>query len=78
MEMGRPGEALPYFGSLTRTSHPVDYERGRIYEQLGQLERAREAYVLFLVSRQQADPMFQPMIQDARAALQRLAVATTE
>jgi tetratricopeptide (TPR) repeat protein len=78
METGRPREALPYFGSLTKTSHPVDYERGRIYEQLGQLERAREAYVLFLASRQQADPMFQPMIQDARAALQRLAVATTE
>jgi DNA-binding SARP family transcriptional activator/TolB-like protein len=78
MEMGRPREALPYFGSLTRTSHPVDYQRGRIYEQLGQLERAREAYALFLAPRQQADSVFQPMIQDARAALQRLAVAMTE
>jgi tetratricopeptide (TPR) repeat protein len=78
METGRPREALPYFGSLTRTSHPVDYERGRLYEQLGQLERAREAYALFLAPRQQADPVFQPMIQDARAALRRLAVARTE
>jgi DNA-binding SARP family transcriptional activator/predicted negative regulator of RcsB-dependent stress response len=78
METGRPREALSYFGSLTGTSHPVDYERGRIYEQLGQLERAREAYALFLASRQQADPMFQPKVQDARAALQRLAVVTTE
>ena len=57
---------------------PTDYERGRIYEQLGEVERAREAYALFLAPRQQADPVFQPMIQDARAALQRLAVATTE
>ena len=78
LEMGRPREALPYFESLTRTSLPADYERGRIYEQLGEVERAREAYALFLAPRQQADPMFQPMIQDARAALQRLAVATSE
>ena len=78
VEMGRPREALPYFESLTRSSHPIDYERGRIYEQLGQIEPAREAYALFLAPRQQADPVFQPMIQDARAALQRLAVATAE
>jgi serine/threonine-protein kinase len=77
VETGHPRKALAYFGSLTRTSHPVDYERGRIYEQLGQLERAREAYALFLVARQNSDPVFRPMIQDARAALQRLA-ATTE
>ena len=78
IEMGRPREALPYFETLTRTSLPIDYERGRIYEQLGDVERAREAYAVFLAPRQQADPMFQPMIQDARAALQRLAVATPE
>jgi DNA-binding SARP family transcriptional activator/TolB-like protein len=82
LEMGRPREALPYFESFTSawlpTELPTDYERGRIYERLGQVERAREAYALFLAPRQQADPMFQPMIQDARAALQRLAVAATE
>jgi tetratricopeptide (TPR) repeat protein len=78
LEMGRPREALPYFETLTGTWLPSDYERGRIYEQLGIEERAGEAYALFLAPRQQADPMFQPMIQDARAALQRLAVATTE
>jgi DNA-binding SARP family transcriptional activator/TolB-like protein len=86
LEMGRPREALPYFeswtGSLTEslTGAPLaaDYERGRIYEQLGQVERAREAYALFIAPRQQADPMFQPMIQDAQATLQRLAVAMTE
>jgi hypothetical protein len=76
--MGRPREALPYFETLTGTALPSDYERGRIYEQLGDVERAREAYALFLAPRQQADPVFQPMIQDARAALQRLAVAMTE
>jgi DNA-binding SARP family transcriptional activator/TolB-like protein len=78
MEMGRPREALPYFEALTTTALPIDYERGRIYEQLGEAEQAREAYALFLAPRQQADPMFQPMIQDAQAALHRLAVATPE
>jgi hypothetical protein len=76
--MGRLRQALPYFESLTATPLPADYERGRIYEQLGEIERAREAYALFLGPREHADPMFQPMIRDARAALQRLAVATTE
>jgi tetratricopeptide (TPR) repeat protein len=69
MEMGRPQEALPYFESLTGTSLPADYERGRIYQQLGDVDRAREAYALFLAPRQQADTMFQPMIQDARTAV---------
>jgi hypothetical protein len=82
--MGRPQEALPYFESLTGSPLPIhssgswlpaDYERGRIYEQLGQVEQAREAYALFLAPRQQADPIFQPMIQDARTALRRLVAA---
>ena len=78
VEMGRPREALPYFESLSDTALPTDSERGRIYEQLGELQRAREAYSLFLAPRQQADPMFQPMIQNARASLQRLGVATRD
>jgi tetratricopeptide (TPR) repeat protein len=78
MEMGRPREALPYLESLASTSLPTDYERGWVYEQLGMIERAREAYALFLAPRQQADAVFQPMILSARAALQRLAVARTD
>jgi DNA-binding SARP family transcriptional activator/TolB-like protein len=78
LEMGRPREALPYFESLTESPLAAEYERGRIYEQIGQLKQAREAYALFLAPRQQADPAFQPMIQSARAALQRLAVAGIE
>jgi tetratricopeptide (TPR) repeat protein len=78
LEMRRPQEALPYFESLTGTALPADYERGRIYQQLGEGERAREAYAVFLAPRQQADSIFQPMIQDARAALQRLAASTAK
>jgi DNA-binding SARP family transcriptional activator/TolB-like protein len=79
LEMGRPREALPYFeslaGSTTGAAHLADYERARIYERLGQLERAHEAYALFLAPRRHADPLFQPMIREARAALERLALA---
>jgi DNA-binding SARP family transcriptional activator/TolB-like protein len=78
VEMGLPRQALPYFESLTSTSLSADYERGRVYEQLGMAEQAHEAYGLFLARRQQADPIFQPMIQHARAALQRLAVAAPQ
>jgi tetratricopeptide (TPR) repeat protein len=78
VEMRRPREALAYFESLSGTPLPANYERGRIYEQLGEVEQARDAYALFLAPRQQADPIFQPMIQEARAALQRLGAPTPE
>jgi serine/threonine-protein kinase len=78
LEMGRPREALPYFESITGSWLPADYERGRLYEQLGMAEQAREAYSRFLDPRQQADSVFQPMIQDARAALERLAQVTPQ
>ncbi|MGH7523554.1 MAG: hypothetical protein ACREK8_04540, partial [Gemmatimonadales bacterium] len=73
LEMGRPREALPYFESLAGSWLPADYELGRLYEQLGMAEQAREAYLRFLAPRQQADSVFQPMIHDARAALEWLA-----
>ncbi len=73
LEMGQPREALPYFESLEGSWLPADYERGRLYEQLGMAAQAREAYVRFLAPRQQADAVFQPVIQDARVALKRLA-----
>jgi tetratricopeptide (TPR) repeat protein len=78
MEMGRPREALPYFESLTGTSLPADYVRARIHEQLGETDRAREAYSIFLAPRPEADPVFQPMVRKARAAVQRLALAPPE
>jgi DNA-binding SARP family transcriptional activator/TolB-like protein len=72
LEMGRPRAALLYFESLAGSWLPAGYERGRLYEQLGMVHQAREAYLRFLAPRQQADSVFQPMIQDARAALTRL------
>ena len=78
LEMGRPREALPYFESLTRSWVPGDYERARIYEQLGMVERAREAYTVFLAQYQHPDALFQLMVQDTRATLRRLALSTRE
>jgi hypothetical protein len=70
--MERPREALPWFESTTGSWLPADYERGRLYEQLGMAGQAREAYGRFLDTWQQADTAFQPMISDAREALDRL------
>ena len=78
LEMGRPREALPYFDSLTKSWFPADYQRARIYEQLGMAERARDAYAVFLDQYQHADTVFQPMVRDAGAGLERLAQATPE
>ncbi len=77
-EMGRPREALPVLRVLDQYLAP---RRLRARPDLRAARRGRagrEAYALFLAPRQQADSMFQPMIQQARAALQRLAVATTK
>lgn len=78
VEMGRPREALPYFESLTGDWLPADYDRARLYEQIGMAEQAREAYARFLAARQHADADFQPMIQNARMALERLAQTPPE
>jgi DNA-binding SARP family transcriptional activator/TolB-like protein len=75
VEMGRPREALTYFESQWGVSGgwlPADYERGRLYAQVGMAKQAREAYASFLAPRQQADSAVQPMVQAARAALERL------
>ena len=76
MEMGRPREARPYFESLGANWLPAAHALGRVYERLGMTEQARQAYATFLAQRQHADPEFQPMIQDARAALERLSQGT--
>lgn len=73
VELGQPREALPYFESLEGSWLPADYERARLYEQLGMPDQARDAYAQFLAPRQLADSLIQPMIQDARTALARLA-----
>lgn len=72
LETEQPRDALPYFESLEGNWLPADYESGRLYEQLGMTSQAQEAYARFLAPRQEADAVFQPMIQEARAGLERL------
>ena len=78
MELGKPREAVPYLESLSGTVFPADYERGRIHEQLGELDQARDAYAAFVAVCQDADPQFQPMVQEAQAAIRRVTTATPE
>jgi tetratricopeptide (TPR) repeat protein len=66
VELEQPREALRYFESLEGNWLPADYERGRLYQQLGMAEQAREAYASFLANRQEADSVLQPMIREAR------------
>ncbi|MDQ3698114.1 MAG: protein kinase [Gemmatimonadota bacterium] len=46
--------------------------RGRLYEQLGEPERAVAAYTRFLELWKEADPRLQPQLRDAREGLARL------
>jgi hypothetical protein len=48
-------------------------QRGRIYERLGNTDRAAEGYGFVLRAWRNADPELQPYVTEARAALVRLA-----
>jgi serine/threonine-protein kinase len=73
-EVGRPRDALPYFESFKW--YEVDplaaRDRARLYEKLGELDRAQEAYAFFIDNWQDADPELQPKLEEARAAVRQL------
>ena len=69
LEIGRPQEAARYFESFW--NDPLAADRlARIYEQMGDRAKAREAYALVAFAWKDADPVLQTR---ARAAVQRLA-----
>jgi tetratricopeptide (TPR) repeat protein len=71
LETGRPGEAALYFESLW--NDPFAAERlGPIYERLGNLRAARDAYALVARAWETADPELQARAEEARAAIRRL------
>jgi hypothetical protein len=77
LEMGR----LPDAERAFRSFYPdplAAYHLGKVYEELGEFSKAREAYVLFVVGWQDADAELQPKVQEARAAVQRLTSAIKE
>jgi hypothetical protein len=51
--------------------HVANYLLGRAYTQLGEREKARDAYVRFLQAWEEADPDL-PQLEEARAALEEL------
>ncbi|HUP20080.1 MAG TPA: adenylate/guanylate cyclase domain-containing protein [Gemmatimonadota bacterium] len=71
LEVGRPRDAERYFKSIW-TDPFAALRLGKVYEELGEFEEARESYEYALLSWQDADPELQPRIQEARQALARL------
>jgi TolB-like protein len=69
--MGRPEEAIRYglvFGPSPWAGIPL----GKLYERIGDRDRALEAYGWVTLAWEDADPLLQPMIAEARQAIARL------
>jgi class 3 adenylate cyclase/tetratricopeptide (TPR) repeat protein len=72
VEQGKLHEAEPYFASLW--NHTVaDKRRGDLYSQLGEPEKAREAYERFLTAWRDAEPEMAPTVARVRQALAGMA-----
>ena len=73
MEEGRLADAERYFRTLYWPERPLVADQlGQVYERMGEREKAREAYELFVTAWQDADPALQPRVEAARQALYRL------
>ena len=77
LELRRTRDAERYFASF-RPDPLASYQLGKIYEELGDFAKARESYALFGLGWKDADPELQPMVAEARAAVQRLTSAIKE
>ena len=73
MEDGQPRDAVVYLESIRGSGvpHVANLQLGRAYTQLGEREKARDAYVRFLQAWEEADPDL-PQLDEARAALEEL------
>lgn len=73
-EQGNLREAERYFRTfLTWDPDPMaSYELGRIYQTLGELEAARQKLEFFVANWADADPVFQPLVEDAKRRLTEL------
>jgi tetratricopeptide (TPR) repeat protein len=77
-ETGALEEALRWYGSFEGTGlhdllflAPSHFHRARISDQMGNRETARQHYQRFLDLWDEVDPMFQPMVDQARLRLDR-------
>ena len=75
LELGRPEAAARYFQSFFVFSHPWTrslFYLGQAYEQMGDVEMARQAYSDYLDVWKDADPELQPLVEQGKEALTRL------
>jgi serine/threonine-protein kinase len=76
LELDKPAEAVPYLqtlwpGSIIRDPFAA-YEIGRAYAELGENQKAIEAYQEALLAWRNADPILKPRIEIARREIARL------
>ncbi len=69
----KPGEAVVYLETLRHSGVPqrANYLLGKAYVELGEQEKARDAYIRFLQAWEEADPDL-PQLEEAREALRSL------
>ena len=70
VELDRPRDALVYFQTFGNSFG--EFESAKIYEELGEFEKARESYEYALLAWRDADPELRPRIEAAREGLARL------
>jgi tetratricopeptide (TPR) repeat protein len=71
VDLGRPAEAVPYFESVTST--PIaQLELGKVYERLGQREKALAAYEEFVNAFDQPDPEVLALAEEGRQGVIRM------
>ncbi len=86
-EAGRYNEAIRWLSAVddgflrlstgSRLFFPAMYMRAQSHEQLGQTDQAIQLYTNFVRAWEEADPALQAMVEDARARIDALALATT-
>jgi len=75
LELGRPEVAARYFQSFFIFSHPWTrslFYLGRAYEEMGEFEKAQEAYAEFLDIWKDADEELLPMVEEASLRLEAI------
>jgi tetratricopeptide (TPR) repeat protein len=72
VEQGRFHEAEPYFASMGPHTM-ADKRRGDLYAELGETEKAREAYERFLTAWRDSEPEMAPTVARVRQALAGIA-----